>query len=64
MDTNTTIYIAWITYILIRIIITLIMMIIASIVIKISIEGVVHIISKLLSSPNKENINTNNREIK
>lgn len=64
MDTNTTIYIAWITYILIRIIITLIMMIVASIVIKISIEGVVHIISKLLSNPNKENINTNNREIK
>lgn len=64
MDTNTTIYIAWITYILIRIIITLIMMIVASIVIKISIEGVVHIISKLLSSPNKENTNTNNREIK
>lgn len=64
MDTNTKIYIAWITYILIRIIITLIMMIVASIVIKISIEGVVHIISKLLSSPNKENTNTNNREIK
>lgn len=64
MDTNTKIYIAWITYILIRIIITLITMIVASIVIKISIEGVVHIISKLLSSPNKENINTNNREIK
>jgi hypothetical protein len=64
MNTNTKIYIAWITYILIRIIITLIMMIVASIVIKISIEGVLHIISKLLSSPNKENINTNNREIK
>ena len=64
MDTNTKIYIAWITYILIRIIITLIMMIVAYIVIKINIEGVVHIISKLLSSPNKENINTNNREIK
>ena len=64
MDANTKIYIAWITYILIRIIITLITMIVASIVIKISIEGVVHIISKLLSSPNKENINTNNREIK
>ena len=64
MDTNTKIYIAWITYILIRIIIALIMMIVASIVIKISIEGVVHIISKLLSSPNKENISTNNREIK
>lgn len=64
MDTNTKIYIAWITYILIRIIITLITMIVASIVIKISIEDVVHIISKLLSSPNKENINTNNREIK
>ena len=64
MNTNTTIYIAWITYVLIRIVIILIMMIIASIVIKISIEGVVHIISKLLSSPNKENINTNNREIK
>lgn len=64
MDTHTKIYIAWITYILIRIIITLIMMIVASIVIKISIEGIVRIISKLLSSPNKENINTNNREIK
>lgn len=63
MDTNTKIYIARITYILIRIIITLIMMIVASIIIKISIEGVVHIISKLLSSPNKENINTKNKEI-
>ena len=55
MDTNTTIYMAWITYVLIRIIITLTMMIVASIVIKISIESVVHIISRLLSSPNKEN---------
>lgn len=55
MDTNTTIYMAWITYVLIRIIITLTMMIVASIVIKISIESVIHIISRLLSSQNKEN---------
>lgn len=61
MDTNTKIYIAWITYILIRIIITLITMIVASIVIKISIEGVVHIISQLLSSPSEKN--TKNKEI-
>ena len=55
MDTNTIIYMAWITDVLIVIIITLTMMIVASIVIKISIESVIHIISRLLSSPNKEN---------
>lgn len=55
MDTNTTIYMAWITYVLIRIIINLTMMIVASIVIKISIESIVHIIPRLLSNPNKEN---------
>lgn len=61
MNTNTMIYMAWITYVLIQIVIMLIMMIVAFIIIKVVIEGTVHIISRLLSSPSEKN--TKNKEI-